>query len=247
MSLQGRVAVVTGASRGIGREIALTLAREGAKIVVGYRGSKRKAQRTAEAAEAHGVEAISVMTDVTQPEKVKNLTDEVVNRFGRYDILVNTVGEFHWKPVAKCSIEEWLDVVASNLTSVFLTAKFALPVMRRQRWGRIISLGAVGAERTFGQAKIAPYSAAKSGVVAFTRSLALEEASYGITVNVVNPSIVDDRDLTLEEAKKMTDKRFPVGRPATAGDVAAAIRYFVSEDASFVTGQVLNVSGGWML
>ncbi len=247
MSLQGRVAVVTGASRGIGREIALALAREGAKIVVGYRGSKRKAQRTAEAAEAHGVEAISVMTDVTQPEKVKNLTDEVVNRFGRYDILVNTVGEFHWKPVAKCSIEEWLDVVASNLTSVFLTAKFALPVMRRQRWGRIISLGAVGAERTFGQAKIAPYSAAKSGVVAFTRSLALEETSYGITVNVVNPSIVDDRDLTLEEAKKMTDKRFPVGRPATAGDVAAAIRYFVSEDASFVTGQVLNVSGGWML
>lgn len=247
MSLQGRVAVVTGASRGIGREIALTLAREGAKIVVGYRGNKRKAQRTAEAAEAHGVEAISVMTDVTQPEKVKNLTDEVVNRFGRYDILVNTVGEFHWKPVAKCSIEEWSNVVASNLTSVFLTAKFALPVMRRQRWGRIISLGAVGAERTFGQAKIAPYSAAKSGVVAFTRSLALEEASYGITVNVVNPSIVDDRDLTLEEAKKMTDKRFPVGRPATAGDVAAAIRYFASEDASFVTGQVLNVSGGWML
>jgi len=130
---------------------------------------------------------------------------------------------------------------------VFYTSKFALPTMRRQRWGRIINLGAVGAERAFGQAKISAYSAAKAGMVAFSRSLALEEARYGITVNVVNPSILDDTDLSVEEAERMTDARFPVGRPATAEDVAQAVKFFASEEAAFVTGQVLNVSGGWML
>jgi 3-oxoacyl-[acyl-carrier protein] reductase len=105
----------------------------------------------------------------------------------------------------------------------------------------------VGAERAFGQAKISAYSAAKAGMVAFSRSLALEEARYGITVNVVNPSIIDDKELSLEEAQRMTDARFPVGRPATAQDVAEAVKFFASEEAAFLTGQVLNVSGGWML
>ena len=119
--------------------------------------------------------------------------------------------------------------------------------MRRQRWGRIINLGAVGAERAFGQAKISAYSSAKAGMVAFSRSLALEEARNGITVNVVNPPIIDDKELSLEEAVRIADARFPVGRPATAQDVAEAVKFFASQEACFVTGQVLNVSGGWML
>ena len=137
-------------------------------------------------------------------------------------------------------------MLASNLYSVFYTSKQALPVMRAQRWGRIVNLGSGGAERAFGQAKISAYAAAKAGVVAFSRSLALEEARYG-TVNVVNPAILDNQDLTLEEAQRISDTRFPAGRPATAQDVAEAVKFFAQDESGFITGQALNVSGGWML
>ena len=138
-------------------------------------------------------------------------------------------------------------MIASNLFSVFYTTKFSVPVMRQKRWGRIINLGSVGAERAFGQAKISAYSAAKAGLVAFSRSVALEEARHGITVNVVNPPVIDERALSLEEAEKLIDARFPVGRPATGRDIAEAVNFFASDEAAFITGQVLNVSGGWML
>src|SRR5271155_5648787 len=115
------------------------------------------------------------------------------------------------------------------------------------RCGRIVNLGAVGAERAFGQAKISAYAAAKAAVVALSRSLALEEAKNGITVNVVNPSSIDEKELSLSEARKMRDARFPIGRPPTVEDVAAAVAFFFSEEAEYVTGQVVNVSGGWML
>ena len=160
---------------------------------------------------------------------------------------MNNVGNFAWKAVADSTTQEWHDLVASNLFSVFHTSRAVLPLMRAQRWGRIVNLGSVGAERAFGQAKISAFLAAKAGVVAFSRSLALEEARHGITVNVVNPSIHDDSELTMEEAAKVRDARFPVGRPPTADDVAAAVLFFVSEQAGYVTGQVLNVSGGWLL
>lgn len=247
MALQNRVALVTGASRGIGKEIALTLGRAGARLAISYRTSKLRAQKVVDALRAARTEAWMAETDVTNPARLKELIDSVVRRFGRLDILVNNVGDFEWKPVLESSIEEWHAIVASNLYSVFYGSKFALPTMRRQRWGRIINLGAVGAERAFGQAKISAYSAAKAGLVAFSRSLALEEARYGITVNVVNPPIIDDKELSREEAERITDARFPVGRPATAQDVAEAVKFFASPEAAFLTGQVLNVSGGWML
>lgn len=247
MALKGRVALVTGASRGIGSEIALSLARQGVNVAIGYRSNKAGAQRVAAAAQAAGVEAICYGADITQYQQVKALIEDILNRFSCLDIVVNSAGEFHWKPVAECGAEEWDRVMGSNLSSVFYTCKFALPSMRRRRWGRIVNLGAVGAERAFGQAKIAAYSAAKSAMVAFTRSLALEEAANGITANVVNPSIIDDRNLTRAEAEKINDARFPVGRPSTAEDVATAVQFFLAEEASFVTGQVVNVSGGWLL
>jgi 3-oxoacyl-[acyl-carrier protein] reductase len=125
--------------------------------------------------------------------------------------------------------------------------KAALPQMRRQRWGRIVNMGAVGAERAFGQAKISAYAAGKAAVVALSRSLAIEEAKNGITVNVVNPSNIDEKELTLSEARRIRDARFPIGRPPTTEDVAAAVNFFASEEADYITGQVLNVSGGWML
>jgi len=247
LSLKNRVALVTGGSRGIGKEIALTLGRAGASVAVAYHTNKAGAQKAVEELRRLGVGAMSAATDVTDPVRVKELIESVTRQFSRLDILVNNVGDFEWKAVADSTLEEWQRIFDSNLQSVFYISKAALPVLRRHRWGRIVNLGAVGAERAFGQAKISAYSAAKAGLVAFSRSLALEEARYGITVNVVNPAIIDDAELSLDEAERVHDARFPVGRPATARDVAEAVRFFASEEASFITGQVLNVSGGWML
>jgi 3-oxoacyl-[acyl-carrier protein] reductase len=247
LSLRNRAALVTGASRGIGKEIALALGRAGVRVAIGYRTNKLGAQKVVSELRGLGAEGLSIASEVTEPARVKELIDAVVSHFGRLDVLVNNVGDFEWKPVVETTVEEWIAVIASNLFSTFYTTKYAVPVMRRQHWGRIVNLGAVGAERAFGQAKISAYSAAKAGVVAFTRAVALEEARRGITVNVVNPPIIDNKELSLEEAERLTDARFPVGRPATAQDVAEAVKFFVSEEAAFITGQVLNVSGGWML
>ena len=247
MSLRNRVALVTGASRGIGKEIALALGRAGVRVAISFRTNKLGAQKVIEELRNVSAEGVVFPTDVTEPARVAELIEGIVNRFGRLDILVNNVGMFDWKPVVDSTLDEWHSVIASNLFSVFYTTRFSVPIMRQRRWGRIINLGAVGAERAFGQAKISAYSAAKAGLVAFSRSVALEEARNGITVNVVNPPVIDEKALSLEEAEKLIDARFPVGRPATGRDIAEAVKFFASDEAAFITGQVLNVSGGWML
>jgi 3-oxoacyl-[acyl-carrier protein] reductase len=247
VTLRQRTALVTGGSRGIGRGIAQGLARERARVAISYRSNKAAAQQTLHQLQALGAECFAVEADATDPAKVQFLVDTVLERFGRIDILINNVGEFNWKPVVESSIEEWTSIIHSNLLSVFYASKAVIAPMRRQHWGRIINLGAVGAERAFGQATISAYAAAKAAVVAFSRSLAVEEAKYGITVNVVNPSNIDEKDLTLDEARRLSDARFPAGRPPSAEDVSAAVKFFASESADYITGQVLNVSGGWML
>lgn len=244
MPLNGRTALITGGSRGIGKGIALGLASEGVRVAISYRSNKAAAQNTLRLLQT---ESFAVEADATDPQKVQFLVDSVLERFGRLDILVNNVGEFNWKPVAESSVEEWERIVASNLFSVFYASKAVLPVMRRQRWGRIINLGAVGAERAFGQGTISAYAAAKAAVVSFTRSLAIEEGKYGITVNVINPSNIDEKELTAEEARRIRDARSPIGRPPSAEDVCAAVKFFSSDAADYITGQALNVSGGWML
>lgn len=247
MSLRNRVAVVTGGSRGIGRGIALKLAQEGARVAIAYRANKAAAQMALRQMQAAGTDCVAVETDVSQTGRADQLIKTVADRYGRVDILVNNVGDFRWGTLAESSAEEWESIFNSNVRTVFHMCRAALPVMHKGRWGRIINMGAVGAERAFGQAKISAYAAAKAAVVALSRSLALEEAKNGITVNVVNPSSIDEKDLTLEEARKLRDARYPIGRPPTVEDVAAAIAFFASEEAEYVTGQVVNVSGGWML
>jgi len=247
VTLRNRVALVTGGSRGIGKEIALVLGRAGMRVAVAFRTNRLGAQKVLSDLRAIGAEGVALATDVTDPARVKELIESVAKQFGRLDVLVNNVGGFEWKPVVESTVEEWSAVIASNLYSVFYATKFALPAMRRQHWGRIINMGAVGAERAFGQAKISAYSAAKAAIVAFTRAVALEEARNGITANVVNPPVIDEKGLSLEEAQRLADARFPVGRPATGRDIGEAVKFFASEEASFITGQVLNVSGGWML
>jgi len=247
MLLRNRVALVTGGTRGIGKGIAQALAADGARLAIAYRSNKAAAQTALRELQSRGADCFAVETDVTDAAKGQFIVDAVVERYSRLDILINNVGDFRWKPLAESTLTEWQEIFGSNLSSVVYMCKAALPVMRRQRWGRIVNLGAVGAERAFGQAKISAYAAAKAAVVAFSRSLAIEEARNGITVNVVNPSNIDEKELTLDEAHRIHDARYPVGRPPTAEDVAAAVRFFVSEEAEYITGQVLNVSGGWMI
>jgi 3-oxoacyl-[acyl-carrier protein] reductase len=247
VSLRQRTALITGGSRGIGKGIALGLAREGVRVAISYRSNKTAAQNTLRQIQSSGSECFAVEANATDPQKVQYLLDKVLERFGRLDILVNNVGEFNWKPVAETTLEEWKAVFESNLYSVFYASKAALPAMRRQRWGRVINLGAVGAERSFGQGTISSYAAAKAAVVSFSRSLAIEEAKHGITVNVINPSNIDEKELTIDEARRLHDSRFPIGRPPSAEDVSTAVKFFASDAADYITGQVLNVSGGWML
>src|SRR3989442_4756017 len=247
MSLRNRVALVTGGSRGIGRGIALRLAQDGARMAIAYRSNKVAAQQTLRQLQATGVDCVAVETDITDAGRCDQLIKTVADRFGRLDIIVNNVGDFRWGTLAESSLQDWQGILTSNLLTVLYMCRAALPHMRKARWGRIINMGAVAAERAFGQAKISAYAAAKAAVVAFSRSLAIEEARNGITVNVVNPSNLDEKELTLDEARRIHDARYPVGRPPTAEDVATAVKFFASDEAEYVTGQVLNVSGGWLL
>ena len=247
MSLRNRVALVTGGSRGIGRGIAVRLAQDGARVAIAYRSNKAAAQQTLLQLQSGGADCVAVETDITDTSRAEQLVRTVVERFGRLDAIVNNVGDFRWGTVAESSLDDWQSIFTSNLMTVLYMSRAALPHMRRGRWGRIVNLGAVGAERAFGQAKISAYAAAKAAVVALSRSLALEEAKNGITVNVVNPSSIDEKELTLNEARRIRDARFPIGRPPTVEDVAAAVAFFASEESEYVTGQVVNVSGGWML
>jgi 3-oxoacyl-[acyl-carrier protein] reductase len=247
MSLRGRVALVAGGSRGIGKGIAMRLAREGARVAIAYRSDKTAAQNALRQLQAQGAEVFAVETDVTDAARAEVLVQAVLERTGRLDVLVNSVGNFRWGLVADSPLDEWRQIFNSNLYSVLYASRAALGPMRRQRWGRIINLGAVGAERGFGQAKISAYASAKAAVVALTRSLAIEEAKYGITVNVVSPSTIDEKELTLAEARRIRDIRVPAGRPPTIEDVATAAAFFASEEADYITGQVLTVSGGWLL
>src|SRR5258708_16548872 len=205
MSLRSRVALVTGGSRGIGRGLALKLAQDGARIAIAYRSNKAAAQQTLRQLQASGVDCVAVETDIIDAGRCDQLVKAVVDRFGRLDIIVNNVGDFRWGTVAESSLQDWQSIYSSNLLTVLYMCRSALPHMRKPRWGRIITLGAVGAERAFGQAKISAYAAAKAAVVALSRSLALEEAKNGITVNVVNPSSIDEKELSLDEPRRIQD------------------------------------------
>src|SRR5208283_3869685 len=191
MSLRNRVAVVTGGSRGIGRGIALRLAQDGARIAIAYRANKTAAQLALRQLQAVGADCVAVETDISQSGRADQLISTVVDRFGRVDILVNNVGDFRWGMLVESSAGEWRTVFESNVMTVFYMCRAALPVMRKGRWGRIVNMAAV---------------------VAISRSLALEEAKNGITVNVVNPSNIDEKELTIEEARKLRDARYPIGR-----------------------------------
>jgi NAD(P)-dependent dehydrogenase (short-subunit alcohol dehydrogenase family) len=242
--LRGSVALVTGSSRGIGRTIAVDLARRGADVSVNYHSARAAAEEVAEEIRALGHRAIAVQADVARGEEAVRLADTVARELGPVDLLVNNVGDFYLKPVAAVSHDEWHHVLDSNLGSAFYLCRAVLPSMRERRKGSICSIGLSPCHLVRGAANIAAYSIAKTGILILTRSLATEEAPYGITVNCVSPGLIDNGHLPPEQEEWMR-KRVPMGRLGRAEEVAEAVAFLLSAGASYISGANLAVAGGW--
>ncbi|CAN5611129.1 3-oxoacyl-[acyl-carrier-protein] reductase [soil metagenome] len=242
-SLDGAVAVVTGASRGLGRAIAEELARGGAKVVVNYSRSKEPAEELVNELTEGGSEAVAIQADVSDAEQAQRLIDESIEKFGRIDVLVNNAGINRDKTLKKLSVEDWDTVVQTDLNSAFYTVRAALPGMMEQESGCIINMSSfVGEAGNIGQAN---YAAAKAGLLGFTKTAAQELARYGITVNALCPGFIET-DMVAnipEEAKEKLLKTVPLGRFGKPEEIARAARYLV-EDGDYITGQALDINGG---
>jgi len=241
MDLSGKVAIVTGSARGIGREIALRLAEAGANIVI---SDIADAEPVAEEIKKMGRQSLAVTVDVSSASDVAGLVEKAIEKFGRIDILVNNAGIARDQLLMRMSDEDWEAVLNVNLKSVFLCTRAVLRHMVKQRWGRIISISSiVGIVGNPGQAN---YASAKAGIIGFTKTIAREVGSRGITVNAIAPGFIVSKmtEQLSEEQKGEMLKRIPLGSLGTPRDVAEAVAFLASEEARYITGQVLGVDGG---
>ncbi|MCM3087390.1 3-oxoacyl-[acyl-carrier-protein] reductase [Bhargavaea ginsengi] len=245
--LTGKSAIVTGASRGIGRAIAIALAKEGAKVTVNYAGSEDKAAETVRMIEQAGGEAIAIRASVSSAEDVKQLVDGTVERFGSVDILVNNAGITRDNLLMRMKEEEWDDVLSTNLKGVFLCTKAVARPMMKKRSGTIVNLASVvGVAGNAGQAN---YVAAKAGVIGLTKTAAKELSARGIRVNAVAPGFIttDMTDKLPAEVKEGMLGQIPLGKLGDPDHVARAVVFLASEDSAYITGQTLHVDGGMVM
>ena len=247
MLLTGKTAIVTGGSRGIGRAVSLLLAREGANVAVVYAGNTAAAEETKQQAEALGAAAAVFQCDVADEQAVTDMVKAVKTQFGSVDILVNNAGITRDGLLMRMKEADWQAVLDTNLTGVYHCTKAVSKLMMKQRHGAVINLSSVVGET--GNAGQANYAAAKAGIIGFTKAVAKELASRNIRVNAVAPGYVET-DMTAglpDSAKEDMLRSIPLGRPATADDVAQAVLFLASDQACYITGQVLNVDGGMVM
>ena len=236
--LSERVALVTGSAKGIGRELLLALADDGADVAVNYRTSDAAAREVAERARETGVRATTVQADVTEPEDVDALFSTVEDDLGTVDVLVNNVGAFaprHWEDL---DYSTWKTVMQTNLDATYLCSRRALSPMRAGSFGRIVNVGYASSDKGLVSAKNFPYFAAKAGVLMFTRMLAADTQDTDITVNAISPYVVENSDEFPAE--------LPRDRPASFEDMVQAMRMFLDGDSDYISGQNVEVSGGWL-
>ncbi|MBT2735500.1 3-oxoacyl-[acyl-carrier protein] reductase [Neobacillus sp. B4I6] len=247
MNLEGKAALVTGASRGIGREIALELARQGANVAVNFSGSEAKANEVVDEIKALGREAFAVKCDVSNSGEVAEMVKGTIDRFGKLDILVNNAGITRDNLLMRMKEEEWDDVININLKGVFLCTKAVTRQMMKQRVGRIINIASiVGVSGNPGQAN---YVAAKAGVIGLTKTTAKELASRNITVNAIAPGFIttDMTEKLPEDVKTEMLKLIPLARLGEPKDIAKITAFLASDDSAYITGQTLHIDGGMVM
>ncbi len=241
-NLTGKVAVVTGGSRGIGASIAKGLGREGAKVVINYNHSHEKAQAVVEEIKALGGSALAMQADISEAEETKVFIEKVLGDFGKIDILVNNAGITRDRSFKKMSFDEWHKVIDTNLSSAFNTCKIALPAMLEQKYGRIINISSViGQSGGFGQTN---YASAKAGLIGFTKSLALETAKAGITVNAICPGFIATEMVSEmpENVREAIIAQVPMKKLGEPAEVAKGVLFLC--ESEYMTGQCLNLNGG---
>ncbi len=242
--IDGRFALVTGASKGIGRAVALRLGEMGVHVAVNYNSSPDQAAITVDTLESQGVEAFAVQADVSDLGQVSSMVEQVSKRFGRIDILVNNAGIISDSLLVRMSDEAWDSVIATNLNGMFYCTRAVVRQMIRRRWGRIINIGSVvGIRGNIGQVN---YSASKAGMIGFTKALAKEVATRGITVNTVTPGYIstDTVDVLPQKTKDTIMTWIPQGHFGEVDDVAHLVAFIASQKAKYMTGQIVSVDGG---
>ena len=242
--LEGRTALVTGASRGLGRAIAIALADDGARVALNYRSGEQQCREVADHISSRGGTVLVMRADVSLKDEARSLVASVLEQWGQLDILINNAGITRDNLFMRMKDEEWDQVIAVNLTAAFKLSRAALRNMMKKRWGRIVTItSVVGITGNPGQAN---YAAAKAGLIGMTKALAAEIASRNITVNCVAPGFIATAmtDALTQDQKAAILARIPAGRLGDSKDVAAAVVYLASEEAHYVTGQTLHVNGG---
>ena len=243
--LKGRIALVTGAGRGIGQSIALRLAQEGASVIVNDIILKN-AESVAENIKKIGQDSLAIYADISKPEDVRQMFEQIKTRFGSLDILVNNAGCTQNVSVLEMKDEDWDRILKINLYGVFYCSKAAIKLMIPNNYGKIVSISSVAGKQGGGVWGAAHYSAAKAGIIGFTKKLAKEVARYNITVNAVAPGVIE---IPIENKKRLkvkadVAKKTPIGRQGRPEEVAAAVSFLSSDDSSFITGETINVNGG---
>jgi 3-oxoacyl-[acyl-carrier protein] reductase len=239
-----RVALVTGGARKLGASISRHLAQQGYRVVINYRTSRSQAESLAKRIRGRGGDATPFRADVTLERDVRRMFDEVHRTYGRLDALINNVGDYLEKPLARVSMEEWEAIIRSNLTSVFLCTKEALSLMRRRQGGRIVTIGYAPAGKIAASPRCAVYHLAKTGALLLTKSIAVEEAPHGITVNMISPGTIFN---SVKKPSRTPSDYIPAGRFCRYDDLLGMLDYLLSKKASYVTGGHFVVSGGYAI